>query len=122
MRHIVALTHQGYDTDIAMAAQLTVVDAIIGGDLHSQLCDFRAVGIASSSGSYPTVVSNKNGELVCIGQAWDYSKAFGLMKTRAGCAPARGRTALKPGHEPGPRITLQPCAGAPQNHRHLELH
>jgi 5'-nucleotidase len=80
VRHIVALTHQGYDADKAMAAQLTDVDAIIGGDSHSLLGDFKAVGIATSSGSYPTVVTNKNGETVCIGQAWEYSKAFGLMK------------------------------------------
>jgi 5'-nucleotidase len=80
VRHIVALTHQGYDADKAMAAQLTDVDAIIGGDSHSVLGDFKAVGIATSSGSYPTVVTNKNGETVCIGQAWEYSKAFGLMK------------------------------------------
>ena len=79
VRHIVALTHQGYEADIAMAAQLTDVDAVIGGDSHSLLGDFKAVRIASSSGSYPTVVTNKNGELVCIGQAWEYSKAFGLM-------------------------------------------
>ena len=79
VRHIVALTHQGYDADKAMAAKLTDVDAIIGGDSHSLLGDFKAVGIATSSGSYPTMAVNKNGEMVCIGQAWEYSKAFGLM-------------------------------------------
>jgi 5'-nucleotidase len=79
VRHIVALTHQGYDADKAMAAKLSDVDAIIGGDSHSLLGDFKAVGIATSSGSYPTVAVNKNGEMVCIGQAWEYSKAFGLM-------------------------------------------
>jgi len=79
VRHIVALTHQGYDADIAMAAKLTDVDAVIGGDSHSLLGDFKSVGIATSSGSYPTVATNKNGETVCIGQAWEYSKAFGLM-------------------------------------------
>jgi len=79
VRHIVALTHQGYDADKAMAAKLTDIDAIIGGDSHSLLGDFSAVGIATSSGSYPTVVTNIKGETVCIGQAWEYSKAFGLM-------------------------------------------
>jgi len=79
VRHIVALTHLGYDADKALAAKLTDVDAIIGGDSHSLLGDFKAVGIATSSGNYPTVATNKNGELVCIGQAWEYSKAFGLM-------------------------------------------
>jgi len=82
IRHIVAITHQGYDADKAMAAKLTDVDVIIGGDSHSLLGDFGAVGIASSSGAYPTVVTNKNGETVCIGQSWEYSKAFGLMNVQ----------------------------------------
>lgn len=79
VRHIVAITHLGYSADKALAAQLTDVDVIIGGDSHSLLGDFKAVGLSSSSGAYPTVVTNKNGETVCIGQAWEYSKAFGLM-------------------------------------------
>ena len=79
VRHIVAITHQGYDADKAMAARLTDVDVIIGGDSHSLLGDFKAVGISTSSGAYPTAVTNKSGETVCIGQAWEYSKAFGLM-------------------------------------------
>lgn len=82
IRHIVAITHQGYDADKAMAARLTDVDVIIGGDSHSLLGDFSAVGVAGSSGAYPTVVTNKNGETVCIGQAWEYSKAFGLMNVQ----------------------------------------
>ena len=81
VRHIVAVTHQGYENDKALAAQLTDVDVIIGGDSHSLLGDFSALGF-SSSGPYPTVVRNKNGEQVCIGQAWEYSKVFGLMKVR----------------------------------------
>ena len=82
VRHIVALTHQGFEADKAMAARLTDVDAIIGGDSNSLLRDFHAVGIGISSGSYPTVVTNKNGDTVCIGQAWEHSKAFGLMNLR----------------------------------------
>ena len=82
IRHIVAITHQGYDADKAMAAKLTDVDVIIGGDSHSLLGDFKAVGVTSSSGTYPTVVTNKNGETVCIGQSWEYSKAFGLMNVQ----------------------------------------
>lgn len=82
IRHIVAITHQGYDADKAMAAKLTDVDVIIGGDSHSLLGDFKAVGITSSSGAYPTTVTNKNGETVCVGQAWEYSKAFGLMNVQ----------------------------------------
>lgn len=82
IRHIVLMTHQGYDVDKAMAAQLTDVDVIIGGDSHTLLGDFTAQGITSSAGAYPTVVKNKSGETVCIGQSWEYAKAFGLMNVK----------------------------------------
>lgn len=78
IRHIVLLTHQGYERDVALAAQLTDVDVIIGGDSHSLLGDFTSLGL-NSSGAYPTVVKNRNGEKVCVGQAWEYAKAVGLM-------------------------------------------
>ena len=81
IRHIVLMTHQGYDADKAMAPQLTDVDVIIGGDSHTQLGDFSALGV-TSSGAYPTVVKNKDGDPVCIGQAWEYAKAFGLMNVK----------------------------------------
>ncbi|MBL8406893.1 MAG: 5'-nucleotidase C-terminal domain-containing protein [Candidatus Accumulibacter sp.] len=82
IRHIVLLTHQGYAADVAMAAQLSDVDVIIGGDSHTLLGDFAAIGIDASSGPYPTVVRNRDGDPVCIGQAWEYAKAFGLLQVR----------------------------------------
>ena len=81
VRHIVLMTHHGYDADLALAAQLTGVDVIIGGDSHTLLGDFKALGLPSG-GRYPTVARNKAGEPVCIGQAWEYGKAFGLLKVR----------------------------------------
>lgn len=78
LRHFVLLTHQGYEADRAMAAQLTDVDAIVGGDSHTLLGDFQPFGLASS-GAYPTLATNKDGKTVCIGQAWEYSKAIGEM-------------------------------------------
>lgn len=81
VKHIVLLTHQGYANDIAMAAKLTDVDVIIGGDSHSLLGDFKSLGM-NSSGAYPTVVKNKDGQTVCIGQAGDYSKAVGMMNVQ----------------------------------------
>jgi 5'-nucleotidase len=77
--HIVLLTHQGYTADKAMASQLTDVDVIIGGDSHSLLGDFTAIGVASTEGSYPTVASNRDGDQVCIGQSWEYNKVIGEM-------------------------------------------
>ena len=81
IRHFVLLTHQGYEADKAMAAQLTDVDAIIGGDSHSLLGDFSNFGL-SSSGDYPTRATNKDGKPVCIGQAWEYAKAIGEMQLK----------------------------------------
>ncbi|MBL8423870.1 MAG: 5'-nucleotidase C-terminal domain-containing protein, partial [Candidatus Accumulibacter phosphatis] len=82
IRHIILVTHQGYEADKAMAARLSDVDVIIGGDSHTLLGSFSALGISGSSGPYPTVVKNRDGERVCIGQAWEYAKAFALMQVR----------------------------------------
>ena len=81
VRHIVLMTHHGFKADRALAARLTGVDVIIGGDSHSLLGDFKAQSL-SAEGRYPTEVRNASGEPVCIGQAWEYGKAFGLMKVR----------------------------------------
>ncbi len=82
VRHVVLLSHLGYEADKLIAPQLTDVDVIIGGDSHSLLGDFSAIGLTASSGSYPTRVQNKSGETVCIGQAWEYAKAYGLMHVK----------------------------------------
>ena len=70
VKHIVLLTHIGYEADKRLAAQLTDVDAIIGGDSHTLLGNFSAQGAGyETSGAYPTQVVNKDGKPVCIGQA-----------------------------------------------------
>jgi len=79
VHRFVLLTHIGYHNDVALAARLPEVDVIIGGDSHSLLGDFSAYGI-ESSGPYPTVGRNLDGDPVCIGQAWEYAKALGLMR------------------------------------------
>lgn len=81
VEHIVLLTHQGYENDIKLAAELSGVDVIIGGDSHTLLGDFESVGYPTS-GPYPTIEKNLDGDTVCIGQAWEYSKAFGLMNVK----------------------------------------
>ena len=80
IRHIVLMTHIGYQPDLALAARLTDVDVIIGGDSHTLLGEFSEVGFAEPQGTYPTVVRNKSGELVCIGQAFEYAKVFAQMR------------------------------------------
>ena len=82
IRHIVLLSHLGLDADKLIAPRLTDVDVIIGGDSHSLLGDFKALGLNASSGDYPMLLKNKSGETVCVGQAWEYAKAYGLMNVK----------------------------------------
>jgi 5'-nucleotidase len=89
VRHIVLLTHQGYQADLALAGKLSDVDVIIGGDSHSLLGDFSAHGLATA-GPYPTRATNRDGDPVCVGQAWEYNKVVGHMSVRF---DARGRVA-----------------------------
>jgi len=97
VRHIVVLSHQGYAADRAMAARLTEVDAIIGGDSHSLLGNFTSLG-STSEGAYPTLATNRSGSTVCIGQAWEYAKAMGEMTVqfdgRGNVASCGGRASL----------------------------
>ena len=80
VRHIVLMTHIGYQPDLALAARLTDVDVIIGGDSHTLLGEFSEVDFAVPQGTYPTVVRNKSGEMVCVGQAFEYAKVFAKMR------------------------------------------
>lgn len=78
---IVLLTHQTYESDLAMAAKLTDVDVIVGGDSHTLLGNasrLNPVGF-SPSGDYPTKVTNVDGHTTCVVQAWDNSKAVGEL-------------------------------------------
>ncbi|ENO74523.1 5'-nucleotidase [Thauera sp. 27] len=78
---IVLLTHMGYAQDQALAAQLSGVDVIVGGDSHSLLGDdsLRNYGL-SPVGAYPTVAADKDGNTVCIAQAWQYSAVVGELE------------------------------------------
>ncbi len=87
IEHIILLTHYTYENDKKLASQLTGVDVIIGGDSHTLLGDFTRYGKGGqggednfgSQGAYPTIVKNKDGNTVCIGQSWEYTKAVGIM-------------------------------------------
>ncbi len=57
---------------------VTDIDVIVDGDSHTLLGDFSDVGM-ESSGDYPTMATNADGEKVCIVQAWEYSKAVGEL-------------------------------------------
>lgn len=79
---VVLLTHIGYHNDVALAAELEGVDLIVGGDSHSLLGEeLRAFGL-SPEGPYPTRVSDRSGDPVCVVQAWQYTWALGVLDVR----------------------------------------
>jgi 5'-nucleotidase len=86
--NIVLVTHYGYQNDLALAQAVTGVDAIIGGDSHTLLGDFGKYGLPSA-GPYPTMTKNKDGDPVCVVQAWQYSWVVGQL----GVTFQRGKTA-----------------------------
>ena len=82
VKHIVMMSHIGYEGDLAIAPQLTDVDVIIGGDSHTFLGEYSPIVKKTPSGKYPTVVTNRSGQTVCIGQAWEYTKVFARMNVK----------------------------------------
>ncbi|MEY6431530.1 5'-nucleotidase C-terminal domain-containing protein [Thioalkalicoccus limnaeus] len=76
--NIVLVTHYGYQNDLALAQAVTGVDAIIGGDSHTLLGDFARYGLPSG-GPYPTMITNADGDPVCVAQAWHYSWVVGEL-------------------------------------------
>lgn len=76
IENIVLVTHYQYENDLALAEQVTGIDAIIGGDSHTLLGDFEAFGI-DSAGDYPTMTVNADDDPVCVVQAWQYSAVVG---------------------------------------------
>lgn len=77
---IVVLSHLGYEREVALAAELSGVDVIVGGDSHSLLGDdsLQDFGL-SPVGAYPTVASSKDGDKVCVVQVWQYSAVVGEL-------------------------------------------
>ncbi len=78
---IILMTHYQYDNDQSLAAALTDVDVIVGGDSHTLLGDFSAYGLGGS-GDYPTLVSNADGDTTCVVQAWQYAQVVGELQVR----------------------------------------
>ncbi len=76
---IVLLTHYTYANDLELAAALTGVDVIVGGDSHSLLGGDDVALLGSPAGPYPTEVTNADGEPVCVVQAWEYAHLMGEL-------------------------------------------
>ena len=79
---IVLLSHIGYELDKQVAAQLSGVDVVVGGDSHTLLGPdtLKARGVGNPAGSYPTRLTDKDGKTVCVVQAWEYAQVVGELK------------------------------------------
>ncbi len=83
IKNIILQTHVGYDLDKKLATSLTDVDVIIGGDSHTLLGpDSLKKYSLSPEGAYPTQLKNKDGQLVCVAQAWEYSNIVGELNVK----------------------------------------
>ncbi|KAH8101781.1 5'-nucleotidase [Cristinia sonorae] len=71
---IVALTHIGYDEDIALAKATTDISLIIGGHSHTLLGND-----AGAKGKYPTIVKNKEGEEVFVVTSYRWGEYVGYI-------------------------------------------
>ena len=83
IKNIILQTHVGYDLDQQLAKSLTDVDVIIGGDSHTLLGpdSLKKYGM-TPEGAYPTQLKNKDGQWVCVAQAWQYSYIVGDLKVQ----------------------------------------
>ena len=81
---IVLASHIGYEYDRQVAAKLSGVDVVVGGDSHTLLgpASLTTLGVGSPAGAYPTVATDKDGKMVCIVQAWEYAQVVGELKVR----------------------------------------
>ena len=73
---IIALTHVGLPTDIAIAEAVPGIDVVVGGHSHTYL----SASDPKRRGAYPTWVNNPDGTLVPIVQAYAYSKYVGHLE------------------------------------------
>ncbi len=81
---IVVASHIGYEYDRQVAAKLSGVDVVVGGDSHTLLGPnaLSTYGVGSPAGAYPTMATDKDGKMVCIVQAWEYAQVVGELKVR----------------------------------------
>jgi len=70
---IIVLSHIGYETDMALAAALPLIDVIVGGHTHTLLSNVAE----GAAGPYPTMVNNPEGVEVPVVTANQYGKYLG---------------------------------------------
>jgi 5'-nucleotidase len=76
---IIALTHQGYEQDMALAGAVDGIDLIVGGHSHTLLGEKDALGLRVG-GPYPTRTVSPDGSPVYIVQAWAKGRELGTIR------------------------------------------
>jgi len=87
---IIALTHQGYDQDLALAEAVSGVDVIIGGHSHTFIYtptaplkftppDFPQYDPLTPAGPYPTVIEGLDGNPVLVVTAYQWGTFLGRL-------------------------------------------
>ncbi len=74
---IVALTHLGFDEDLALAKQVTDIDIIIGGHSHTPVGN-----IPNAEQPYPLVEKSSNRNPVLVVTDWEWGKYLGDLSVR----------------------------------------
>ena len=81
---IIALGHSGYDLDMKLAKDIPEVDIVVGGHSHTLLwppeIDLPPDQPQEPSGPYPTYITQDNGKVVPVVQAYCYSKYLGYFE------------------------------------------
>jgi 5'-nucleotidase len=77
VKHIIALTHLGNQRDLALAAAVNGIDAIVGGHSHSLLGDFSHWHLGQQR-PYAELITNPDGKTTtCVLQAGQFAQAMG---------------------------------------------
>lgn len=76
---IIVLSHQGLEKDIEVAKTIAGIDVVVGGHTHTLMGDFENLAELSAKADYPYVVKNSQQETVLVVQAWEKSKALGIL-------------------------------------------
>lgn len=76
---IIALGHSGYQMDMTIAAQVELVDVVVGGHTNTFLWNGDQPDTERIDGPYPTVVTQSSGKQVPVVQAYAYTKYLGVL-------------------------------------------
>lgn len=72
---IIAVTHVGYVMDQRLAAEVSGLDAVVGGHSNTYL----SASDPDRDGAYPTVVTGPDGDFVPVVQAYAYGRYLGRL-------------------------------------------